>query len=216
MTLQKSEILTRGFIYINLIGGFTMNKSLTALVFRNGMNIAVGESTLKTATELAKRLSELPAIKRVDVLPNDDNPRTVIVEFVDGDIQKAKTSGGDIFNLETGITICVAKHMLNLFDGRGSARLNNAVKRGIKCYERCKADRIAAEELAKQRAERAQRKHEKRIAKREAADLAFKEEMIEIQKEAYLRAMRELDTGDKKPDSAEDNKSDTTTTKSNE
>lgn len=139
----------------------------------------------------------IPAnVKKVEVLPDENNPKVVIVTFEDNDVQRAVVSKDDTFNLETGITICIAKHLLYCIyrSGNSSSLLNNVIRKAIRTYNTAKAEKLAAEELTKQRAERAQRKHEKRKAKREAEALAFKEKMIEIQKEAYIRAMRELNS----------------------
>ena len=133
---------------------------------------------------------------KVEIFPDEINPKAVAVTFEDNDVQRAEVSGDDTFNFETGITICIAKHILHLMFSScsGSSLLNNAVRKAIRTYNISKKKKIAAENLAKQRAERAQRRHDKRKAKREEAAFAFKEKMIEIQKEAYLRAMRELNS----------------------
>jgi len=119
-------------------------------------------------------------IKEVNILvPN----KVVEVTFVDGDKQKAVCQEPDVFNLEQAVSICLTKHLLG-----GTGAYNKAVKNGIKVYEENQREkwRIKAEEerIARRRAKKAaymKRRAEKR-----------REEQIEIQKEAYVRAMREV------------------------
>ena len=83
----------------------------------------------------------------------------------------------------------------------GSSVYNNAVKHGMKVYE----DKLRKEAAEKAEQKRIERKREKRLAykkRREAKrdeeeklrKVKEREEQIEIQKEAYLRAMKELNT----------------------
>lgn len=113
------------------------------------------------------------------IVPN----KVVEVSFIDGDKQKTVCQEPDVFSLEQAISICLAKHLLG-----GTSAYNKAVRDGIKVYEENQKEmwRIKAEEerIAKRRAKKAaymKRRTEKR-----------REEQIEIQKEAYVRAMREV------------------------
>lgn len=110
------------------------------------------------------------------IVPN----KVVEVTFMDGDRQKAVCQEPDIFSLEQAISICLTKHLLG-----GSGAYNKAVKNGVKIYQ------------DKQKAEWVAKFEEERIAKRRAKKAAYmkrkaekkREEQIEIQKEAYVRAM---------------------------
>lgn len=112
-------------------------------------------------------------------------PNTVVeVTFVDGDKQKAVCQEPDVFSLEQAVSICLTKHLLG-----GTGAYNKAIKNGIKVYEESQREkwRIKTEEerIAKRRAKKAaymKRRAEKR-----------REEQIEIQKEAYVRALREVE-----------------------
>lgn len=113
------------------------------------------------------------------IVPN----KVVEVIFLDGDKQKAVCQEPDVFSLEQAVSICLTKHLLG-----GTGAYNKAVKNGIKVYEENQREkwRIKAEEerITKRRAKKAaymKRREEKR-----------REEQIEIQKEAYVRAMREV------------------------
>lgn len=109
--------------------------------------------------------------------------KVVEVTFIDGDKQKAVCQEPDVFSLEQAISICLTKHLLG-----GTGVYNKAVKNGMKVYDnKLKADNTTKAE-------------EDRIAKRRAKKMAYmkrraekrREEQIEIQKEAYVRAMREV------------------------
>lgn len=138
---------------------------------------------------------ELKFLKVVDV--NIIVPGKVVeVTFADGTKEKSVCSKPDIFSLESAISICISKKIMG-----GSSSYNNAVKHGMKVYEN-KLKKKAAEKAEQERIEK---KHAKRLAykKRRAAKRAAeehqrkakeREEQIEIQKEAYLRAMKELNT----------------------
>ena len=123
-------------------------------------------------------------IKDVNILvPN----KVVEVTFADGTKEKAVCREPDVFSLETAIAICISKKIMG-----GSSTYNNAVKRGVKVYEDKlkEAEKAKAEEerIAKKRAKRIEYKKNK-VAKRKAQE---REEKIEIQKEAYKRAIEEM------------------------
>lgn len=114
------------------------------------------------------------------IVPN----KVVEVTFIDGDKQKAVCQEPDVFSLEQAISICLTKHLLG-----GTGAYNKAVKNGIKVHEENQEEKRRAkaeeERIAKRRAKRAaymKRRAEKR-----------REEQIEIQKEAYVRALREVE-----------------------
>lgn len=106
----------------------------------------------------------IPHIKDVQVIKD----RVVIVSFADDSKEKAVLDSADTFSLEQGISICITKKMLSMqTNGNGSA------------------DEQAAKEKEKKAADKARAKRIKKANKN-------REREIEIQKEAYLRAMREF------------------------
>lgn len=114
------------------------------------------------------------------VVPN----KVVEVTFEDRTKEKAVCAEEDTFSLDTAITICIAKHMLG-----GSSAYNNAVRKANKIL----VNKAKAAEKAKANAEQ----KAKRVAKFEAykkrkADKK-REQEIELRKEAYKRAMKELE-----------------------
>lgn len=114
------------------------------------------------------------------IVPN----KVVEVVFSDGTKEKAVCQDPDVFSLETAISICISKKIMG-----GSSAYNNTIKHAIKTYmnklDKEAADKAEQERIEKKRAKRLAYK-ERRAAKREAAE---KERQIEIQKEAYIRAM---------------------------
>lgn len=110
--------------------------------------------------------------------------KVVEVTFADETKEKSVCREPDIFSLESAISICISKKIMG-----GSSAYNNAVKRGMKVYE----DKQKREAAEKAEQERIEKKRAKRLAykkrKENQRKVREREEQIEIQKEAYLRAM---------------------------
>lgn len=131
----------------------------------------------------------MAAIRDIQVLNN----RVVMVTFADGTTEKAVLDDSDTFSVEQGISICMMKKILSYCtNGNGNSVYNKLVDYGLKTYERItdskkKSAKEKDEKVAKAKrdAERVKRKKARRAAKQREYD-------IEIQKEAYLRAMREF------------------------
>lgn len=145
--------------------------------------------SFKDNYEFASSSIIIPHIKDVQVM----NERVVIVLFTDGTKEKAVLDSADTFSLEQGISICITKKMLSMQTcGNGSSAYNKIINHCLKVYEnnrkseeKTKADEQVAKDKEKKAAEKAKAKKIKRANKE-------REREIEIQKEAYLRAMREI------------------------
>lgn len=117
------------------------------------------------------------------IVPN----KVVEVTFVDGSKQKSVCDDENTFSLEMAISICIAKKLLG-----GTSKYNKVIDSGLKAYQ----DRLNKEIKDKEEKERIEKKRAKRLAykqrraERRAAE--EKERQIEIQKEAYVRAMRKI------------------------
>ncbi len=112
-------------------------------------------------------------------------PATKMI-FKDGTVTTAVAQEGDEFNKEVGMMVCIMKY---IFKGKG---YNNMFRKWIKNADKreaTKAQEIKKQEEAKAIKERQAAKEAKRRADR--AERA-REREIEIQKEAYVRAMREV------------------------
>lgn len=132
----------------------------------------------------------MPAISDFNVI----NGKKIITTFSDGTIEKVVLDKQDEFSLEQGIAICVMKKVLSTHLGNGSSVYNKIVEYGLKTYNKITSEKSKKqreeERMAiqkKNKAEKAKKRREKEIARK-------REEIIEIQKEAYIRAMRELNS----------------------
>lgn len=118
----------------------------------------------------------------------------VKVEFRDGDKQKAICSPDDSWSFEIGISICLTKHLLKKAGFKNpSAAYNNAIRSGVKVnlkeYEKNKLKEQQKAAIEYKKAKIALKKQRRADRKKNEE----REEAIEIQKEAIIRAMRELD-----------------------
>ena len=112
------------------------------------------------------------------------------VNFTDGTYKKAYASEPDEFDFKTALYICLAKKLQNEYkckDIEELARILSMTKKYIKeveeVYSEYKKEEESKRIIANRRAKKIRYKANKKARERE--------EMIEIQKEAYLRAMRE-------------------------
>lgn len=89
----------------------------------------------------------MPDIVDVNVIKNDsENSKTVTrVFFSDGTEEKAVLANGDMFCLETGIGICIAKKLLSMLGRNGNSLYNKIVHRATKIMKE-KQERIAKAE----------------------------------------------------------------------
>ena len=119
----------------------------------------------------------------------EEFPVTTIVTFENYRTQTAYCDKDDIFNLETGITICVAKELMQRLYGENEDKnLNKIIRSGLHLYN--KLDKLAQkvlkqleedERIEKNRKAKEQKRRLKRAEKK-------KEREIEILAEAIRRA----------------------------
>ena len=120
------------------------------------------------------------------------NDKVVIVKFADGTTEKAVLSENDTFSLEQGVSICITKKILNkmLKGANSTSAYNKLVDYGLKVYDN-KQKEIKEAIAAKKAEKEAEQKKIDRIRKKRAKHKAkLREEQIEIQAEAYRRAMK--------------------------
>ena len=164
-------------------------KDLKTQLLLNGGNVKV--SSYKDGHHRGdfKLMSGVSDVKII--YDKEKNPKGVIVEFYDGTKQKAVCDNDEMsaFNLWSALSICLFKKYLDENVGNGSNVYHKLVSYAIMVMKDIEMRKIADEELKKA-------EHEARMASRKAeADRkhAEREREIEIQKEAYLRAMREFE-----------------------
>lgn len=136
----------------------------------------------------------MPDIKDVSVV-DDNESKVVVVKFSDGESEKAVLSKEDTFNLEQGISVCITKKLLSMKCPNGSSLYNKIIKRAVNVHKDKLLSEMNALKKEKEDAERYERKHKKREQRRIRRENIEREKQIEIQKEAYLRAMREYNNG---------------------
>lgn len=142
----------------------------------------------------------IPDINDVRIYNNDaGKPCAVYLDFVDGTTTSAAVRDNDTFNIESGITICLAKKLLDMrTNGCGSSTYNKLVKYALKRYE---ANRKYEEMVEQEEAEderRYKKLCEKKQRRKERLATKERERQIEIQKEAIIRALREYQSDDLK------------------
>lgn len=139
----------------------------------------------RTPDNKPKWLEGLPAVKKVETYNN----RVVKVTFIDGTFTKAVCSENDIFDLDVGITICGMKRLLGTNSDNATREYNRFINHVHSVMEKNTLDEVAEE------ARQAKEKSRKRKAelKRAAKKLKAKEEAIDIQKQAIIRAHQEME-----------------------
>lgn len=132
----------------------------------------------------------IPRIVDVQIIKE----RVVVIYFADGTEEKAILSEDDSFSFEQGISICLMKKMFSLSSRRnqGSSMYNKLINYAKKVYRDNREADSKAELAAKNDAEKIEKLKAKAKARKAKRLAAQREEQIEIQKEAYLRAMKEF------------------------
>ena len=173
-----SDFLFDGFMKGNTTTTATVSCNRNGLAFDwdNIASLIVDKTTRK-----AYNLFVPEKIKNVEFYPP-----AVKMTFTDGTVTTSVAQGDDKYNPEQGMIMCILQY---IFMGK---TYNNMFRKWIKADEDRKLrDETIAEAVkeAKEIAARQEAKEQKRKAQRAARK---REEAIEIQKEAYLRAMKEV------------------------
>ena len=127
----------------------------------------------------------LPKIVNIEMY----NDRVVKVTFDDGSFTKSVCQENDIFDLDVGITICLIKKMLDTGKGNGTKIYNNIIRDAHKLIndkENEKIEKQMEKEKEKKKARKAQ-------MNKQAKKMKAKEEAIDIQKQAIIRAYQEME-----------------------
>lgn len=172
---------------------FKENEEMSYALTVTGSRMIKEDGEVKFAYDTSGRFSVvtdavIPEIEDVQSI----NDKVVIVKFADGTSEKAVLSENDTFSLEQGVSICITKKILNkvLKGASGTSAYNKLVDYGIKVYD--KKQKEIKEAIAAKKAEKdAEQRKIDRIRKKRAKHKAkLREEQIEIQAEAYRRAMK--------------------------
>jgi len=139
----------------------------------------------KTPENKSKWIEGLPAVKKVEVYNN----RVVKVTFIDGTFTKSVCSENDHFDLDVGITICAMKRLLGTNSDNATREYNRFMN-----HVHAVMDRDAREKAeAKSQKESDKAKKRKIELKKAAKKLKAREEQIDIQKQAIIRAQKEME-----------------------
>lgn len=173
--------------YNNLRYLFVMNKEekKMAACVPDSVRIAFGCTTKNPANKSKWLEGILPAVEKVETYNN----RVVKVTFIDGTFTKAVCSENDNFDLDVGITICAMKRLLGTNSENATREYNRFINHVHSVMEKNSLAEVA-EEAQKAKEKSKQRKAE---LKRAAKKLKAKEEKIDIQKQAIIRAHQEME-----------------------
>lgn len=111
------------------------------------------------------------------------NDRVVTMMFDNGEVYKAICDEADKFDIERGMEVCLLKYFLN-----GSKNYNNFIRDLKKQYH----NKLEEQKKEEENKKHIQHKREKKQAAKRRREERKREEQINIQKEAYIRAMKEM------------------------
>ena len=112
-------------------------------------------------------------------------PPATKVTFKDGTVVTTTAQNGDVYDEYAGIMTCIMEY---IFRGK---TYNNMIRKWIKKAETDKKVKEKAIKEAEERKRIIDHQRKKKAAKKLLKKQAYIEQQIEIQKEAYLRAMEE-------------------------
>lgn len=164
-------------------------------------NVRYGDYNIAVRDEDGIYIDLMPNIEDVRVVnkPNTDEPKVVMVDFVDGTTEKAILSDEDTYSLETGISICITKKLMSVSDSVSGTKVYNSVIRHamkvMKENRKWEDEARRADEAESQRVKKLAEKRARRQAKREAAET---EKLIDVLVEAINRAKDKRKSTDKK------------------
>ena len=185
----------RNDVHIGMIRHITLTAPIQYVVesenFPFGLNISAYDIINKYTfmkNECNNYKKESDVSKHIDPYEIIDykiyNNKVVVFTFADGTEERAVCDPKDKFDLERAVEVGIIKKKLG-----GSNAYNTLVKKAmnqIKAVDKRKAAEIAEAEI---KAHRRQKDIERKIKRKEKK----REEQIEIQKEAFLRAMQAYD-----------------------
>ena len=131
----------------------------------------------------------MPVIENVSVYPDKDGKdKTVVIKFSDGTTERASTRHGDTFDLETGISLCVAKKLYTTLvnDGKSSG-FSKIVHKAVKIYK----NGIKEEEARKKREAEEKLAEQRKIAKRKKRAEKRRQRKVNLLKDAFVAAFNE-------------------------
>lgn len=139
----------------------------------------------------------IPDVTDVREITKGGSPKVVVVSFADGTTEKAVLDANDTYSLEQGVSICITKKLIGRNTSYGGALYNKVIKRAFDVMQENKKQKVALEEAEAVEEKRMQKRIAKKKARREKIAAMETERQIEIQKEAYIRAIKAMREEDK-------------------
>ena len=178
------------------------NKNLIKAICDNGGSFKIEKDPTTTNSYKAHIVIETTKLNRISVEVSDDfecnsdcvtdlidridiyNDVVVKVSFKDGTFTKSVAESAEDFDIYTGIAFCLFKKFLG---GNGHKNFNKMMRTAMKIFDKQEENKKKEEEEKKRQNE----KRKKLVMKKKAKKMKEKEEAIDIQKQGYLRAMKE-------------------------
>lgn len=177
-TLDK-DVSLNDFLYNMMV-----NNTVGCTLFSEDGDLFLGY--LNKNNEVIGYTNLMPDIVNV----SHPNEKTIFVEFADGTKEVAHLNEGDVFNLETGILVCVVKKLFSDMNivSTGSTAYNKIIKYALSKLDATKKARLAEREKEKAlKAKKASIKREMRLKEKRQ-----REEEIDRIVEAYTRVINNV------------------------
>lgn len=188
--LDNALTTTHGWIENDPVEKSPSPETKTVLKRCNGW---MALSTFSKDGRFCGRFNIMPAIQDVHVYDGKDGkPAAIRIDFADGTHTTAVRQGDDVFSLEQGVAVCISKRLLeDLSGGYGNSLYNKLIHYACKVYEDSRKEEEAWATIATENKRRLKKLAEKKRKRDERKAAKAREEQINIQKEAILRAMKE-------------------------
>lgn len=178
------------------------NKNLIKAIYDNGGSFKIEKDPTRSDGYKAHIVIETQKLNRISVEVEDDfecntdcvtdlieridiyNGVAVKVSFKDGTFTKSVAESVEDFDLYTGVAFCLFKKFLG---GNGHKNFNKMMRTAMKKIDEQEENKKKEEDEKKRQNE----KRKKLIMKKKAKKMKEKEEAIDIQKQGYLRALKE-------------------------
>lgn len=182
--MLRTSLINR--LYDNLQQVTTVNESDTIKELTTVMNAFNKADIQKELLEDYRKMNVVykPNFTPSDIANVEFYPPAVKIIFKNGTVTTAVAQEGDEYNPEVGMMVCIMKYIW------GGAKYNTELRHWIKKWDNKQKEKEAIKLAAEKEKELEQKKREK-AEKYKARRI---EVQIEMQKEAYLRAMREFNT----------------------
>lgn len=166
------------------------------MTFKNGEYLNMGLTTRpQIVTDPTKPPRYVPLFDlskvnkhfdKSDIANVEFYPPATKMTFADGTVTTSVAQDGDEFNKETGMLHCIMKYIFR------DNSYNNMLRKWIRHADDIEADKVEFARRLEEEKQIAERQEAKKARQKARKAERAKERQIEIQKEAYIRAMKEM------------------------